>query len=70
MTVLMYSKPSCARCQRAKSYFKRSGVAYRELLLDVDYTRDELLSKFPAVRQFPVLVKDGVEMEPVGDLFG
>lgn len=42
MNIAIYSKPNCPWCVKAKELMNRLGMKYDELVLDVDYTRDEL----------------------------
>lgn len=57
--ITIYSKSDCQKCEVAKVVLKQRGFEFKVLMLDVDYTKDELLAIAPGTRQLPVLVKDG-----------
>lgn len=42
MDIVIYSKPNCPWCVKAKELMKKLNLKYQEKVLDVDYTRDEL----------------------------
>ena len=42
MDIVIYSKPNCPWCVKAKELMKNLHMEYTEKILDVDYTRDEL----------------------------
>ena len=42
MEVVIYSKPNCPWCVKAKELMNKLGMKYDEKKLDEDYTRDDL----------------------------
>lgn len=42
MNIVIYTKPNCPWCVKAKELMKKLNMKYTEKILDVDYTRDEL----------------------------
>lgn len=42
MDIVIYTKPNCPWCVKAKELMKKLHLEYSEKILDVDYTRDEL----------------------------
>lgn len=42
MYIVIYSKPNCPWCVKAKELMNKLNLNYQEKVLDVDYTRDEL----------------------------
>ena len=42
MDIVIYTKPNCPWCVKAKELMKKLNLEYSEKILDVDYTRDEL----------------------------
>lgn len=42
MNIVIYSKPNCNWCVKAKELMNRLGLKYDEKRLDEDYTRDYL----------------------------
>ena len=55
----IWSKPNCIFCDRAESLCKLKGLAYKKYMLDVDYSREDLVNKFPEARTFPQITQDG-----------
>lgn len=49
----IYTKTGCTYCNQAKQLLEIRGIDYRELMLGVHFTRDELLAKFPNAKTFP-----------------
>lgn len=42
MHIVIYSKPNCPWCVKAKELMNRLGIKYDEKILEQDYTRDYL----------------------------
>lgn len=65
---VIYGKPSCPQCDKAKNLLKSKDVPFQYLVLDVDYTKEELLSICPTPpRQLPQIFKEmGNTQEYVG----
>jgi len=47
MNIVIYSKPNCPWCVKAKELMNKLHLNYDEKVLDVDYTRDELKQLVP-----------------------
>lgn len=47
MNIVIYSKPNCPWCVKAKELMNKLNLNYDEKVLDVDYTRDELKQLMP-----------------------
>ncbi len=58
MTYTIYSKINCPNCVIAKSILASKGLEVNELILDKDYTRNDLLLKIPEVRSLPQIFCD------------
>jgi len=58
MNVIIYSKPDCSECTKAKMLLSSRGINYRELKLNEDFTRETLIDMFPSARSFPIIVVD------------
>jgi glutaredoxin len=65
MHIEIYSKEDCPYCQYAiqkaesmSSYIEKV-VTYKKYMLGEDFTREELLEKFPTARTFPQITIDG-----------
>ena len=64
MKIEIYSKTNCMYCDRAVHIAQQmiqetSEHSYNKYMLDEDFTREELLEKFPNARTFPQIVIDG-----------
>ena len=55
----IYSKPNCSFCTRAKKLLENNNIQYIEHRLNVNFTREQLLEKFPSAKTYPVVVIDG-----------
>lgn len=51
--VTIYSKDQCPWCERAKSLLELHNVAYNEIKIGRDITREEFLEQVPNVRTVP-----------------
>lgn len=52
----LYSKLNCTQCDQAKILLKMKGVSVNILMLDVDYTLEDVKAIAPNQRTFPVVV--------------
>jgi glutaredoxin len=59
MHVTIYSKENCSFCTSAKMLLSSRGVAYNEMKLNEDFTKETLQQLFPSATTFPVIVVDG-----------
>jgi glutaredoxin len=61
MNFIIYGKPNCVYCQRAKTHITKNGYPYTYKELGIDFTREELLEKFPNAKTFPQITveRDG-----------
>tara|TARA_B110000285_G_scaffold3378_1_gene3544 strand:+ start:617 stop:862 length:246 start_codon:yes stop_codon:yes gene_type:complete len=61
MIVQIYSKPDCPYCVQAESLCKQDpiNIDYHKYMLDEDFTREQLMEKFPTARTFPQITVDG-----------
>jgi glutaredoxin 3 len=57
--ISIYSKDNCVYCGRAKRLLSTRGISYREQTLEHDFTREDILEKFPSARTFPIVAVDG-----------
>lgn len=53
MKFTVYSKDNCQFCQQSVRLLEKSGLPFEQLKLNEDFTREELLEKFPDARTFP-----------------
>ena len=57
--VEVWSKPECIYCSKSKSILKNFNIQFEEKMLGEDFTRDQVMEKFPTARSFPIIVIDG-----------
>lgn len=68
MHIEIYSKEDCPYCQYAiqkaenLSSYGENVATYKKYMLGEDFTREELLEKFPTARTFPQITIDGVSI--------
>jgi len=58
--IVIYSKPGCAYCTRAKALLTQRGLEFEELMLGVNFNREFLLEKFPNAKTFPQIEVTGI----------
>ena len=56
----IWSKPQCPFCDRAVQRCEMKGLEFKKYMIDVDYSREDLLEKFPNARTFPQITMDSV----------
>ena len=49
----IWGKPACPFCDQAKALCESRKLAYTYKQLGTDFTREEVLEKFPGARTFP-----------------
>lgn len=59
MHIEIYSKTGCAQCDEAERIVQATEHTYNKLMLDNDFTRDQLFEIFPTARTFPQIMVDG-----------
>ena len=47
MDIVIYTKPNCSWCVKAKELMKKLNMVYSEKILEIDYTREELRELVP-----------------------
>ena len=60
--ILIYGKPMCPFCDKAKALCKQRNFAYEYKTLGTDYTKEELLETFPGARTVPQIVINGLKV--------
>jgi glutaredoxin 3 len=66
--VTIYTKENCIYCTKAKMILTNKGLAYNELKLNEDFTREALKELFPSAATFPVIVVDGFNIGGCSEL--
>ncbi len=59
MSFIIYTKPNCTFCVRAKEVLGRMGFAYQEIKVGDDISREDLLALFPGSTHLPIILRDG-----------
>ena len=59
----IWSKSDCQYCVMAETLLRQAGYQYQVKKLGVDYTKDQLLERFPGARTVPQIEIDG---QPLG----
>jgi glutaredoxin len=67
MLIEVYTKEECPLCETAKKLLKEKNVPFQELVIGKDVTREEVLAKFPGVKNAPVVSIDGRMIKEVAD---
>ena len=57
--ILIYGKPMCPFCDKAKALCEQRGFEYEYKTLGTDYSKEELLETFPGARTVPQIVING-----------
>ena len=55
----IWSKPQCPFCDKAENLCKQKNLEYKKYMLDVDFSREDLVEKFPSARTFPQITING-----------
>lgn len=58
MNIEIYTRPNCSYCSRAKKLLESNRLSFIEHRLNVHFTREQLLQKFPYAKTYPVVVID------------
>ena len=60
MEVEIYSKTNCVFCDKAVQLCQMKELEFKKYMIDVDYSREDLIDKFPNARTFPQITMDNV----------
>ena len=56
----IWSKPQCVFCDKAVQLCQMKELDFKKYMIDVDYSREDLMEKFPNARTFPQITMDDV----------
>ncbi len=56
----IWSKPQCVFCDKAVQLCQMKELEFKKYMIDVDYSREDLIDKFPNARTFPQITMDNV----------
>ena len=54
----IWSKPQCIFCDKAVQLCEMKGLEYKKYMIEVDYSREDLMALFPDARTFPQIKMD------------
>ena len=54
----IWSKYNCIFCVKAEKLCQIKGLEYKKYMLGKDYSREDLIKKFPEARTFPQITQD------------
>ena len=57
--IVVYSKPNCPYCVKAKRLLAQMELSFTERVVGVDATREQLLEDAPNARTVPQIIIDG-----------
>lgn len=57
--IVVYSKPNCPYCVKAKRLLTQMELSFTERVVGVDATREQLLEDAPNARTVPQIIIDG-----------
>lgn len=56
----IWSKPQCVFCDKAVQLCQMKELEFKKYMIDVDYSREDLMDNFPNARTFPQITMDNV----------
>jgi len=67
VNIVIYSKSHCPNCTSAKRLLDDKGIGYFECSVDLEANRLDLLTRYPDVKQLPLIT---INHQRVGGLAG
>ena len=55
--IVVYTKDNCPACNTLKATYAQNGVAFQEVHIGKDISREEFMELFPSVRTVPYVVE-------------
>lgn len=52
---ILYTKPGCVYCNRAKALLEKRGLGFRERVIGHDVDRDWVIMTFPGMKTVPII---------------
>jgi len=56
--MLVYTKDNCPACIALKAKLRSEGVAFKEVHIGTDISRESFIKEFPSVRTVPFVVNE------------
>lgn len=69
MNIVLYTKPNCSFCEKAKLLLNVKNLPFSEQVLGSDFTKEFLLERYPDASTYPVVVIDGFDIGGYNELF-
>jgi len=60
--ILIYGKPMCPSCTKAKALCEKYDYPFEYRELGKDFDREQILTEFPEARTFPQIVVNGLKV--------
>lgn len=67
-SVIVYSKPGCNYCVKAKSLLLSKGKPFQEMVVGQDLIKEDFTNMFPGVTTLPLVFIDGQQIGGYNDL--
>lgn len=64
----IYTKTNCSYCYHAKEFMKNNNMEFVEYKLGIDFNRDDIKTKYPTAKTYPIIVMDGIYIGGFSDL--
>ena len=58
MHITLITRQICTECKEAKVFLETRNMPFKELIVDQDIKRDEVLKNFPGFRKLPIFLLD------------
>jgi glutaredoxin len=62
MQIIVYTKPNCERCAKAKHALTLNKIDFKTLVIGEDIDRGTVVAHFPGVTILPIITRDGVRV--------
>lgn len=56
----LVTRADCLYCNQAKALLSEKNLAFDEMQIGKDITREEVLERYPGQKVVPIVIKDGV----------
>lgn len=70
MKAIVWSRPTCSFCVRAKAELTKRGIEFEERILGIDWTKEQLQEMVPNARTVPQIFIDGIYVGGYTELMG
>ena len=68
MKVVIYGKPACPFCDKAKMFCEQRGFDYEYYQMGEDFSLEFIQFKFPNAKTFPQIIVDGTHVGGYTDM--